>query len=507
MLNPHSSQAQYLLGACFNTRSFLYDPEKATACLEKAVGLDPDLADAWYELTKIARELREYGRAARYFHRALKAGLSDPEAYIESYRHFSRFRETTDYPRMNRNLPFVARAWAYAFERGARVFMKTRAESRSEMTSIVLELDSIPPVLMSEVAIELWRQGHTASAIDFYVKSAINSHGFPRQFYEQVQSAHPTFVNAYIDLAALMYSYPRGGAYAVALLRKAIDIEPTREDLYLKVSSLYRQIGSLDSAAMYLERCLAMSNSGMTSWGAFRQLGWIYARNRSFVKYYNLYSRAKGSQKDAVLDGILDYSYRGDQIDSSIIRRLYENLISGDNESNSKVYSYLALHYGMRGAFLSELRYRERAFQSDPSNVEAGRALVRAYQQGGKYDRAIGVCESMMGMSPRDVETLFSMAALLGKTGRSTDASRCYDRINELNPDEAEKCFWKAVELTPLRSPTQVLFFPNVITTPSFDRQGRRIDPADISDLLYQRAARLGHIAAQDTLRRRNVSW
>jgi len=463
-LNPRSSQANYLLGVIYGSFYYSYKPEQSISLLQRAIETRPNFADALKALGEIYDRQRSYVLAHSFARRALNAGLSDPQAYLDIGNSEPNWHLMSSYRASTRNVPLIARG---LFGLGMQVFLMSDLEWQYKMYSRALEIEPTSSEMLSNYGYVCWRRGDTARAIECYMRCDLRHRSYNEQFYERVISEHADFVSAYVDLSHQL-SY-QSIDKSIALLKRAISIDRTRGDAHILLSNAYSKKGTPDSAISYLEKYLDAPKVD-TAYGVYSYLGWLYALGRDFQKLKNLYTKAQGPVKTAVL---------GLWTDARVEPQAYLRLISDDSRSNSLVYSALAKLADHKGDPAVELLYWEKAFRCDPQNEVAGSSLMQMYMERGKYDQALTMCTALMKSKPEDTEYLYAAAVSLDKLGRRKEAAANYRRISELEPDDAEDSYTYATRI------------PNT--------------PDQVSS--YQRAARLGYKAAQDTLKNRNISW
>jgi tetratricopeptide (TPR) repeat protein len=483
-LNPQLPQANYLMGVL---SADYRHPDKALAFFQRAIDAKPDFADALFAMgdvysrsgdfsavEDIQEQQTSYVLAHSFKRRAVSAGLSDPEAYLDIGDSDPNWRLMLYYRASISNVPFVARG---LFDLGMQIFLSSYEDWNYKWCSRAFELDSVSSATVSRYSNACLEKGDTVRAIKYYMKADVRSWWYNGRLYKRVVQEHPDFVSAYVDFAEAV-SY-RARDTSILLLKKAISLDPARGDAHLFLFREYLEKGTPDSSITYLETYLGSSKPD-TAYDVYRDLGWLYLQKQNLKSFKNLFEKA-GIAKPFVLDAHMLFDWqdykRGPVLVS--IRRAYESLLGTDPRSNAMVYTTLANIASYANDSTAELFYREQAYGSDPKTEWAGPSLAGMCMDRHLYGRALKLLNVLLKSNPEDVDLLYSAALSLDQLGRKKEASVYYRRVTEVEPDAANDSYWSAKRLP--NSPYQVK--------------------------MYQRAARLGHKAAQDTLKSRNITW
>ena len=92
---------------------------------------------------------------------------------------------------------------------------------------------------------------------------------------------------------------------------------------------------------------------------------------------------------------------------------------------------YVAGDYAQAAAFAADAQGQH------PDDARFPRLQARALFDGGDPTRAFAVLEEVVSASPRDAQTLFSLAALYNEGDRSADAEQTLRRLLDVEPDSA----------------------------------------------------------------------
>jgi len=479
-LNPISPEANYVAGLSYSGRHFSNKPHQAIYFLNKAISYKHDFADAYYALAEVYQHQQQFALARANYYHAITFGLADASAFLSIAGHFSHKSDyespVKSYFNSLNDLPKTARA---PFAIGVLLFAKPSEEAMVEMYKEAYELDTLSGLVNGYLGYWAWRNGHVQEAVEFYLRSGVSIGHHSRAFYENVISVHPEYARAYADLARVLPDSL--GDQSIELLKKSVALDPGISEAVALLFEAYCEKGTPDSATKYLERYF--ERSGPDRFDIVSRLAWLYAWSGSLPGYIDLFKRTRGTMRDVVLwapTHAYAYGKHKYHIDAKTVRSIYYKLIGSDTKANCLVYSFLGMRAGAEGDSITALSLMEKAYRSDPGNLDAGTSLASIYEHRGQYVDALRIRRALINSHPSDTESLYSAGSLLEKLGRKDEAAGYYRRVHDLDPEAATEAYEQTLHMA------------------------AGSDPAIRS---YQRAARLGHKAAQDTLKRKNISW
>ena len=473
-INPLSSTAHYYLGLSY------YYPyggpaRQATIHLERALSLDPKFAEAHF---LISRSEHDTPRASHY-RKALSLGLSDPLALVsigEYYEFGSGHDIGISFTHETlRQIPEFARV---AFGLGVMFFLKPNEQKAEEMYMRAFEIDSLSPRAMARLCPIFWQRGDTLKAIDLFLRSGNGAWRLPKQFYEKVLALHPDCAKAYLRLAG---NVSDDDEMKVTLLKRAIDLDPKMTDAYSEMAELFKKKGTPEKAIEYLERLERGRDWG--SYGTRGRLAGLYMWTRQYDKFIDLYRRTKAQGREFVLDApFTDYWFTNSnhRVSLSDIRLQYSRMMSADTKSNALILSSLARVALELHDSSAAMGLREKAIKTDPTNLDLVFGLAYLYKERGQAVKALGMYRNLCDSLPEDTYLLYSIGDILAGLGRKNEAQKYIDQITTLEPFAGEE-YYEQAQSYPLTS--------------------------QYGMSTYLKAARLGHRAAQDTLKSRGISW
>ena len=205
----------YLLQVYYSGRSVDQQLALARPHVDRAMALDPDLPEAWSALANMHRNSGNLDEADRAHERTIKL---DPNNAI-GYQHYGNFQRWV--------------VWDLA--EAERLFAKAA------------ELDPKNPHIAKEHAESLLAVGEVESAV---------------AMLERLMREHPEIPGVYHDMGTYKAQHRNRYDEAVALYRKACQLDPLNPAIARSLAFAYRRLGDPDASAVWSERAAALAPNG-----------------------------------------------------------------------------------------------------------------------------------------------------------------------------------------------------------------------------------------------------
>lgn len=277
--------------------------------------------------------------------------------------------------------------------------------------------------------------------------------------------------------------------------RESLALQPRREQTLLRLGQL---LYGRDRA----EECLAVLDGGgaksPTAHGlrgkACQRLGRIEEARRHFEEALRLdprlaeacYGLSMVCARLGAAAEANEYRARFAQLkaEQQTFGREYRatlNPLRTTRQSLAMTHTTVAWVYRDRGQPGTAERLWRRAAELDPANTACRFHLLMVYQQTGRNDDALRVCEEMIRAEPDNPFHQISLGNLESRRGRMAEAGRAYETAHRLGPDRAETCF--ALAQFYLRANT------HLATAARLAAQAVRVSPVAPHQYVLSRAA------------------
>jgi len=270
---------------------------------------------------------------------------------------------------------------------------------------------------------------------------------------------------------------------AITLLKMATALDTTLAEAYDLLADCYKEKGDHAFQIACLEKEIGIP--GRQYYSAYRQLAEHFFANRQFDKYCSLFRSAPAGMKEAVIGGA-NYAFNdGPKItlDFETAQVQLQKLIGSNSKSNSLIYAHLAFLAYNRKDTARAIGWLEQALKRDAENAAVWYSLASLYESKGKNDEALKLYQKMLMVQPENAELHYSIGYILHKMGREKEARESFRTVNDLEPE---------------------------LAADSYEYARRNFITGATSEYCLpwlKKAASLGHPAAQDSLRKRNIPW
>ncbi|WP_224243989.1 tetratricopeptide repeat protein [Hyalangium gracile] len=238
-------------------------------------------------------------------------------------------------------------------------------------------------------------------------------------------------------------SYSSDGFFlkAVALYKQVLKLNPNLLDVNLKLAELHQQLGLMSEAMAYFQ----IVANHYDKQGDTKQLLDTLKRMvdldpenvASKIKLGELYAK-ENMQKEAVAEfkRAAEYLKRNARTDDYV--RVAERLAALEPE-NIALSKELASTYLSKGDQKRALARLQVAFKADGRDVETLNMLAQAFQG--------------LGQTSKTVSVYKELAKVYQDSGRTQDANGVWDRIAEIDPQDADLLARSAPAAAPARGP------------------------------------------------------
>lgn len=308
------------LGCLFNNLGNVYsqigDKDTAQEILEKAVDINPSLAESQMNLANIYLEKGRIDRAIRHYHAALDINPDDPKSHLNlgnAYSDKGWLEQAVNEYKTCINLdPDIMDA----YKNLANIY--TRQGNLEQARSPLLEALSIQPEnasLLSRLGDVYMRMGNCEKAMSLYnnalelqpdlaeayygIGMCRHKQGYPEkeiQAFRKALSLNPRMVGAMVNLANA-YADKEDYSAAIPLYRQATRIRPDDTTVLYNYGSACSNMGDFQKAAQLFEKTLDIDNNLAAAHNA---LAYVYYRLNEYEAAYEHIVKAEelGAQID-----------------------------------------------------------------------------------------------------------------------------------------------------------------------------------------------------------------
>jgi tetratricopeptide (TPR) repeat protein len=320
----------------------------------------------------------------------------------------------------------------------------TEEELEQEIMAVLNRLvkdfpDSADPLgLMGDLYAEL---GKTAEAM---------------QCWEKCAEREPRRASSYERMA---YTAVERGEFekAVAIAQKALEINPVMPGIHSQLGRALRGLAKPKESFAALEKAVKISP---TSAENHHLLGQAYQQLQQYEQAKQSYMTALQINPNytEACYGIVSASVRlGQKDEAAKYRKKFEEMKARDWQTvpderdyvlrrrflvksrglASKTHTNAGIVYYERGQRQTAEKHWLRAAELNPGNMECREELVNLYQQNGRYEEALQMCEQLIRLAPENPLYHMRAGALLTRMNRIEDALLAVKQAIELEPNNA----------------------------------------------------------------------
>jgi len=235
--------------------------------------------------------------------------------------------------------------------------------------------------------------------------------------------------------------------------RKAIELDPGREEAWLGYGLSLKELGELTAAIEAFDRALAI-NSRLTK--AYTNKGNCLQEMGALDEALTLHNRA------VELSPTLAEAWSNRGVALNDLRRHAEALASYERAIELKPDDAKA--WSNRGVALNDLRRHAEALASYERAIELQPDYAKAWSNRGvalsdlrRHDEALASCEQAIGLKPGYAEAWSNRGVALNDLRRHEEALASYERAIELKSNYAEAWSNRGVALNDLRRHEEAL--------------------------------------------------
>lgn len=122
------------------------------------------------------------------------------------------------------------------------------------------------------------------------------------------------------------------------------------------------------------------------------------------------------------------------QKDFDKARVIYENALAC-NANDWRVMVNIGALLMKQKRFADAIPYFDKALSIRPDNVDCIYDRAKSYYRVSQYKKAVADCKRALILAPSDYEVYLVEGAALTKLGSELDATACYQKVLQLNPD------------------------------------------------------------------------
>lgn len=237
--------------------------------------------------------------------------------------------------------------------------------------------------------------------------------------------------------------------------RESLQLEPRREQTLLRLGQLLYARDRVEESLGVLDAGQAKSATACGLRGkACQRLGRIEEARRHFERALELdpnfaeacYGLSVVCARLGAAAEAGEYRTRFAKLkaDQQTFGREYRaslNPLRNTRQSLAMTHTTVAWVYRDRGQPETAERLWRRAAAMDPANTACRFHLLMLYQQSGRNDLAIRVCEQMIQVEPNNPFHQVSLGNLETRRGRALEAGLAYETAHRLGPNRPETCF------------------------------------------------------------------
>ncbi len=263
---------------------------------------------------------------------------------------------------------------------------------------------------------------------------------FAQQAAQRASTLDPELPEAQVTLGEVLTATGRS-ADAIAVLRKAVDRDPSSVAAILALASALQKSQDIAGAERSLLRLVELRS---TSWNAFNRLGNLYWRTSRYESAAAAYRRAIALNPDV--------AKVHQNLGAALLRlgRFEEARAALDDSIRilpvAEAYSNLGVAHYLLGRFPEAAASFQRAADLAPKNyrwhIYLGDALSQSPEQAGRaraaYEAALPLVTAELTVNPADAVSIVFLGRCLARTGASERAWSEIRRGVALAPEDQE---------------------------------------------------------------------
>ncbi len=352
-LNPDHAPSHALLGKIYAQSREEGMRERAVRELERAVALDEGNVDALLLLGALALDGKKYGRAERYFARAVELAPDEAKPHFFMGRLYLERNE---------------------LEHAAAEFKKAH------------DINGYDPTILIHLAVVLERLGKVDES---------------EKLYRTLLALYPASPESYTSYGSFLFRMNRFEE-ATKLFKEAEVLDRNNPSLKLRLSLLYIEGGEYDKAVEILQQLL-MSNPANEK--AKYYLALAYIESERFDEAQALLSEFRPGSEFYV-DSQIQLSYlqdkRGRRSEAlETIRRAY-----AENPDNERVVNFLGNLLRKYGRDKEAVKLFKRFVRRHPRSETVYYSLAATYYTLGKTEKAIKHMRKVLQINPKNADAL-----------------------------------------------------------------------------------------------------
>lgn len=235
-------------------------------------------------------------------------------------------------------------------------------------------------------------------------------------------------------MQGLMHERSAELAEALEFYRHALEHDYQSPVLYVRLGATHVKLGQPEQALKYFRQALALdpANRDALRWMAMLQTS--EGKIEDAIEAYE-HLLAQDPSDRFVLGTLADLYVLQGQLTKAVA--LYERLIR-DYGSSQQLHFNLGVLYGRLGEFPSAIQELSRALELSPDSVEVRLALGLTYELHGDPEKAAALYEDAVRLDPLNPRLYLHAARVHAAAGRFKDAIEDYQTVLDLTPDDLE---------------------------------------------------------------------
>jgi len=220
---------------------------------------------------------------------------------------------------------------------------------------------------------------------------------------------------------------------AIEAYKKAIEINPKKNEFYYNIGIAYGNKGEYDQAIEAYKKAIEI-NPKMDE--AYNNMGNAYYNKGEYDQAIEAYKKAieiNPKKDEAYYNLGIAYGNKG-EYDQEI--EAYKKAIE-INPKKDEAYYNLGIAYGNKGEYDQEIEAYKKAIEINPKRDKAYYNLGIAYSNKGEYDQAIEAYKKAIEINPKKNQAYYNMGIAYSNKGEYDQAIEAFQKALQINPNDS----------------------------------------------------------------------
>lgn len=264
------------------------------------------------------------------------------------------------------------------------------------------------------------------------VFAAMDETGRAQRYLERALKQKPDDIEILTFLASV-YTEQRNYSSAVSTYKKIIDLQPTRDDILMKLGLIHLKMMKWEDAVPYFENAYQVN---MDNKHAYYYIGNAYEEMRKFdmaAEAYEKYLRLNPDDPRDTASRLAICLLEVQNYEGAIVA--FKDAIKIDSK-NLKLHENLAVAYKKVSKYDEAAEIYNSLAQMDPERAnQYYNTIIQMYDEAKLPDKAIEAAKKMVELNPNSDTAVYNLGYMYVKLEKYKEAIEAFKKVTDIRPD------------------------------------------------------------------------